>query len=127
MGQTVGAALAAAGQLALRETRNGAARGIFCGMGVCQECLVTVDGMPNRRACIEPARDGIHVRRQAFPGEPPGASRGAPPIGFDDLDVIETVMTVEEKIVVSIDDEAACNTPRDLAGLAHPDLHAVGR
>ncbi|MCZ8105322.1 MAG: 2Fe-2S iron-sulfur cluster-binding protein [Burkholderiales bacterium] len=86
-GQTVGAALAAAGQLALRETRNGAARGIFCGMGVCQECLVTVDGMPNRRACIEPARDGIHVRRQAFPGEPPGASRGAPPIGFDDLAV----------------------------------------
>lgn len=60
-GQTVGAALAAVGQLALRETRNGAARGIFCGMGVCQECLVTVDGMPNRRACLEPARDGIHV------------------------------------------------------------------
>jgi NADPH-dependent 2,4-dienoyl-CoA reductase/sulfur reductase-like enzyme len=54
---------------------------------VCQECLVTIDRMPNRRACLEPARDGIDVRRQAFPGEPPGASRGTPPIGFADLAV----------------------------------------
>ena len=86
-GQTVGAALAAAGQVALRETRADGARGIFCGMGVCQECLVTIDRMPNRRACLEPARNGIDVRRQAFPGEPPGASRGTPPIGFEDLAV----------------------------------------
>ena len=86
-GQTVGAALAAAGELALRETRLGTARGIFCGMGVCQECLVTVDGMPNRRACLEPVREGAHVRRQAFPGEPPGITRGAPPIGLEDVAV----------------------------------------
>ncbi len=86
-GQTVAAALSAAGELALRETRTGTARGVFCGMGVCQECLVTVDGMPNRRACLEPARDGAHVRRQSFPGEPPGATHGARPIGLNDIAV----------------------------------------
>lgn len=92
-GQTIAAALAAAGELALRETRSGGARGIFCGMGMCQECLVTVEGQPNRRACLESARDGIHVRRQAFPGEPPGIGRGAPPIGLDDI-AVETADVV---------------------------------
>ncbi len=39
-GETVAAALVEAGELGLRETREGTCRGIFCGMGVCQECLV---------------------------------------------------------------------------------------
>ena len=51
-GQSLAALLTGAGVLALRETPTGAARGIFCGMGVCQECLVVVDGVPNQRACM---------------------------------------------------------------------------
>ena len=36
-------------------------RGFLCGMGVCFECLVTVDGRPNVRACLEPARAGMRI------------------------------------------------------------------
>ena len=60
-GETVAAALTAAGIAALRRARNGEARGVFCGMGVCFECLVTVDGRPGQRACMTPVRDGMLV------------------------------------------------------------------
>ena len=57
---TIAAALVAAGELGLRDTREGDRRGVFCGMGVCQECLVEVDGDAGRRACMTPRarRDG---------------------------------------------------------------------
>ncbi len=59
-GQTVGAALAAAGISSWRTTaRNGKPRGLFCGIGVCFDCLITADGVPNQRACLTPARDGM--------------------------------------------------------------------
>lgn len=65
---TVASALIAAGELACRETADGQRRGVFCGMGVCQDCLVTVDGVPGQRACMTPVRDGMTVERQpAFP------------------------------------------------------------
>ncbi len=52
-GQSVGAALIAAGHRSWRRTRRtGAPRGIFCGIGVCYDCLVTVNGRPNLRACL---------------------------------------------------------------------------
>ncbi len=78
-GQTVAAALTAAGVRELRETRrglDGTGRGIFCGMGVCQDCLVTVDGAPNTRACMTQATPGMEVARQDFPGAavPPAAT-----------------------------------------------------
>ncbi|PWJ17046.1 FAD-dependent oxidoreductase [Jannaschia seohaensis] len=60
-GQTIAAALTEAGQRAFRRTAKDAPRGIFCGMGVCQDCLVTVDGVPNRRACMTKARAGQRV------------------------------------------------------------------
>ena len=60
-GETLAAALTAAGVTALRRARNGEARGVFCGMGVCHECLVTVDGRPAQRACMIPAREGMSV------------------------------------------------------------------
>ena len=67
-GQSLAAALTASGIRAFRTTAKGAARGIFCGMGVCQDCLVTIDGVPNRRACMTPASPGITVQTQvAFP------------------------------------------------------------
>jgi glycine/D-amino acid oxidase-like deaminating enzyme len=61
MGETLGAALSAAGVLALRRTASGAPRGLHCGMGACWDCLVTVDGRANQRACMTKARDGMHV------------------------------------------------------------------
>jgi aerobic-type carbon monoxide dehydrogenase small subunit (CoxS/CutS family) len=64
-GQTVGAALVAAGTLSWRTTRvAGAPRGLFCGIGVCFDCLVTVDGHPNQRACLVVAEDGMRVTTQ---------------------------------------------------------------
>jgi thioredoxin reductase len=63
-GQSLAAALTEAGHRALRETVGQARRGIFCGMGVCQDCLVTVDGVPNRRACMTKAAAGLEVTRQ---------------------------------------------------------------
>lgn len=46
---------------AMRRTETGAPRGLFCGMGVCFDCLVTVDGVADRRACMTPIRDGMRV------------------------------------------------------------------
>jgi predicted molibdopterin-dependent oxidoreductase YjgC len=64
-GQSVGAALVSAGVLSWRTTRiNGRPRGIFCGIGICFDCIVTVDETPNQRACVTPAREGMRVRTQ---------------------------------------------------------------
>lgn len=60
-GQTVLAALVAAGELVCRTTFGGARRGMFCGMGVCQDCIVSIDGHANQRACMTPVRDGMIV------------------------------------------------------------------
>ena len=64
-GESVAAVLLAEGEVATRLTRSGAPRGVYCGMGVCFDCLVAVDGVPNRRACVTWAREGMDVRRQA--------------------------------------------------------------
>jgi predicted molibdopterin-dependent oxidoreductase YjgC len=64
-GETVAAALLAAGRRTFRRTaRRGEPRGPFCGMGVCFECLVCIDGRPNRRACQVPVADGMRVASQ---------------------------------------------------------------
>lgn len=64
-GESVAALLFAEGVPATRTTRGGAPRGVYCGMGVCFDCLVVVDGVPNTRACVTWVRDGLDVRRQA--------------------------------------------------------------
>lgn len=64
-GDSIAAALAAAGVFRLGESRTGRPRGVFCGMGVCQECLVIVDGRRAQRACMIEARAGISVLAQA--------------------------------------------------------------
>ncbi|MFN8925654.1 MAG: (2Fe-2S)-binding protein, partial [Rhodospirillales bacterium] len=70
-GEMLAAALTAAGHLDVRDTRRGGRRGVFCGMGACQDCLVTVDGVPDQRACMTPVVPGMTVRRQGV-GGPPG-------------------------------------------------------
>jgi len=64
-GETLAAALTAVGERELRETASGALRGLFCGMGVCQECLVEIDGKANQRACMTKLDGSVSVRRQS--------------------------------------------------------------
>ena len=61
-GETIAAALAAADIVAVRRARSGAPRGPYCGMGVCFDCLVTVDGRPSQRACLTKVAPGMDVR-----------------------------------------------------------------
>ena len=61
-GTSVAAALWADGQRALRMTTRGEPRGVFCGMGVCGECRVTIDGLANLRSCNVYCREGMEVR-----------------------------------------------------------------
>lgn len=61
-GESVAAAMLAAGLTALRETPvSGAARGPYCMMGVCFDCLVTVDGVGNRQGCLVRVAEGMQV------------------------------------------------------------------
>jgi ferredoxin len=53
-GETVAAALLAAGH-----------RVLYCGMGACFVCVVTIDGAPGRRACLEAVRPGLRVELPA--------------------------------------------------------------
>jgi predicted molibdopterin-dependent oxidoreductase YjgC len=62
-GETVLAALIAAGLRTLRmshDRREG--RGPFCGMGVCYECLVSINGRANQRACMTEVEDFMEIR-----------------------------------------------------------------
>lgn len=62
-GETILGALVAAGVRELRRTeRGGTPRGMLCGIGVCFDCLVTVDGVPDRRACVTFATPGMCVQ-----------------------------------------------------------------
>ena len=60
-GETLAAALMAAGILRLRHSpRDGAPRGAYCFMGVCQECVVRIDGAL-RQSCQVGVEDGLRV------------------------------------------------------------------
>jgi D-hydroxyproline dehydrogenase subunit gamma len=62
-GASVASLLLAAGVRTLRRSPNaGTPRGAFCLMGVCQECVLLVDGVL-RQACLVPARDGLRITR----------------------------------------------------------------
>ncbi|MGF1611497.1 MAG: (2Fe-2S)-binding protein [Kiloniellales bacterium] len=64
-GDSLAAALLAAGVLDLRDTPvSGAPRSPYCMMGVCFDCLVEVDGLANCQACMTPVAAGMVVRRQ---------------------------------------------------------------
>lgn len=64
-GDSVAATLLAASVLACRTTPvSGAPRGPFCMMGVCFDCLVTIDGHPNQQACLVSVRPGMRIERQ---------------------------------------------------------------
>ena len=60
-GETIAAALSAAGITTFRTTLSGAPRGLHCGMGACFDCVVTIEGRHGQRACQAKAADGMIV------------------------------------------------------------------
>jgi glycine/D-amino acid oxidase-like deaminating enzyme/bacterioferritin-associated ferredoxin len=64
-GETVAAALSVSGILAYRQTPSGAPRGLWCGMGACFDCLVTIDGRAGQRACLAKVAPGMVVESAA--------------------------------------------------------------
>ena len=60
-GESLAAALVAAGAARFRVHGANSERGMFCGMGVCRECLVRVDGQAGMRACVTPVSAGMQV------------------------------------------------------------------
>jgi sarcosine oxidase, subunit alpha len=71
-GDSVASALLASGVRTLRRSKKAdEPRGIYCGIGHCYECRVTVDGTASVRACITPVADGMMVE----PGIPSAEER----------------------------------------------------
>lgn len=61
-GQSIAAALINSDQRELRKTRFGdEPRSIFCGIGICFDCVVVVNGVANQRSCLIEAHDGMKV------------------------------------------------------------------
>ena len=64
-GESVASALLASGIRSCRTTPvSGAPRAPYCMMGVCFECLVEIDGVPNRQSCQVIVEEGMQIRRQ---------------------------------------------------------------
>jgi aerobic-type carbon monoxide dehydrogenase small subunit (CoxS/CutS family) len=64
-GQSIAAALMATGVRELRKTRfDEEPRLIFCGIGICFDCVVVVDGVANQRACLVEIADGAKIESQ---------------------------------------------------------------
>jgi NADH dehydrogenase/NADH:ubiquinone oxidoreductase subunit G len=64
-GDSVAAALFAGGMQACRDTAVGEVpRGPYCMMGVCYDCLVTIDGQANQQGCMTAVREGMKIERQ---------------------------------------------------------------
>src|SRR4051812_31802536 len=59
--ETIAVALAAAGEVGLHRHRDGGMRGLWCGMGACFDCVVTVDGRAGQRACLTKVKPGMVV------------------------------------------------------------------
>ena len=65
-GEPIAAALMAAGIRVLRYTTGGEPRGLFCGVGLCGECAMVVDGVPGTLACQTPLAEDIEIERQMY-------------------------------------------------------------
>ena len=60
-GVSVASALLNAGVTSFRRSKGDVPRAPLCGMGVCQECRVAIDGVAHRRACMVTVADGMRV------------------------------------------------------------------
>ncbi len=66
VGETIHAALIAAGYCQFRKSKTRQPRGVFCGMGVCHECVVTVNNGPTQRACVTVVEEGMEVEIDGY-------------------------------------------------------------
>ena len=125
-GETLAARLVGAGRTAFHPNGTVAARGLFCGMGVCRECLVSVDSEPNMRACMTPLKAGMHVELRQ-PVRTPSAwiALGDRPVESPDVLVIgggpagaSACWTSAPVLAVSISSSSrrAIALPHDLTG-----------
>ncbi|MBO1080093.1 FAD-dependent oxidoreductase [Roseomonas haemaphysalidis] len=85
-GETIAAALAAAGTVALRAAPDGTMRGLWCGMGACFDCVVTVDGQAGQRACMVKAAPGMVVTSA------PGATHPLPALPAEPETVVDVAV-----------------------------------
>ena len=85
-GESLAASLVACGRARFEHVGANAARGIFCGMGVCRECLVSVDGVPGMRACMTSLARGMRVETRA--SHAVAADRGEVASESDEPDVL---------------------------------------
>ncbi len=64
-GEMVAAALYSAGVRTFRYTpKRNEPRGVFCAIGRCTDCMMTVNGIPNTRTCITPVQAGMRIETQ---------------------------------------------------------------
>ncbi len=64
-GETIASAILASGKSVFRYTRkHRQPRGVYCAIGRCTDCVMTVDGIPNVRTCVELVRDGMIIETQ---------------------------------------------------------------
>lgn len=64
-GEPIAAALMAVGRRVIRyTTKRKEPRGVFCALGRCTDCVAIVDGQPNVRTCVTPARDEMVIETQ---------------------------------------------------------------
>lgn len=69
-GDTIAAALWAAGKRVSRfSPKKHEARGLFCAIGYCSDCLMVVNGVPNTRTCVTPVEEGMQVEIQQGHGD----------------------------------------------------------
>lgn len=61
-GSMVSAAVLKSGMTGFRRSVSGESRGPLCGMGICFECRVTIDGEAHSRSCQTLCQDGMDVR-----------------------------------------------------------------
>ncbi len=63
--ESVHAALTAAGIRNFQLSKTGKPRGVFCGMGICYDCLVTINNVPGQRACMTMVKDKMEIITEA--------------------------------------------------------------
>ena len=64
-GEPIAAALIASGRKVFYRTeKKNDSRGYFCAIGVCNDCKMIVDGVPNVRTCVTPVREGMNIETQ---------------------------------------------------------------
>jgi D-hydroxyproline dehydrogenase subunit alpha len=94
-GTTVAAALWSAGIFSCRTSLSGEPRGPVCGMGICFECRVTVDGVPHQRACLLPCAQGMVVETGLA-----SASAPTPPVTAAAGEALPAAATIRADVAV---------------------------